>query len=68
MWPHVDKPAKTWLDLRPVVVTSVRMSVWKAVPAHRTPTWTPRLISVSPGEQVGLTSISQGGGHGLQGI
>lgn len=70
-WPHVDKPARTWPALRPVglmmVVTSARVSVWRAVPAHQTPIWTSRLTFVSPGEQAGLTCVRCGGGQGSSG-
>lgn len=62
VWPRVDKPVKTWPALRPVdlmvVVTSARMSVWRAAPVHQTPIWMPKLTSVSPGEWASLTSES----------
>lgn len=61
MWLCVGRPARTWPAPRPVgllvAVTSVGTSVWRAVPAHRIPIWTPRLTSVSPGEEAGLGSV-----------
>lgn len=73
MWLRVDRPARTWLALRPVgfmvAVTSAGTSVWRAVPAHQTPIWTPRLTSVSRGEEADLSSVSGGSeAGGLQSI